>query len=112
MLAIRGRVDEAFESLDLAVELGFRNIAHIENDPDLANLRKDERFAAVLQAAAEPFEGEIWPQFPKPVPVEAKDGEVVLTEANLGYNPKVPFQEGLARFWEWSVAQPKLGMDV
>ena len=89
LLAIRGRVDEAFESLELAVELGFRNIAHIENDPDLTNLREDERFAAVLQAAAEPFEGEIWPKFPKPVPVEAKDGEVILTEANLGYNAKV-----------------------
>ncbi|SVC56231.1 uncharacterized protein METZ01_LOCUS309085, partial [marine metagenome] len=64
--AIREQVDEAFENLEKAVELGFRNIAHIKNDPDLANLRKDERFAEVLKIAGEPFDGSVWPSFPKP----------------------------------------------
>ena len=87
--AIREQVDEAFENLEKAVELGFRNIPHIKNDPDLASLREDERFAEVLKIAEEPFDGAVWPSFPKPVPAVAKDGEVVLGEGNLGYDPKV-----------------------
>jgi hypothetical protein len=88
LLALRDQTDEAFDTLELAVELGFRNIAHLENDPDLVNLRKDKRFAGILKAAAEPFEGSIWPKFPKPIPAVEKDGEVVLNELNLGYDPK------------------------
>ena len=87
--AIRKQVDEAFENLEKAVELGFRNIPHIKNDPDLASLRKDERFAGVLKMAKEPFTGSVWPSFPKPVPALAKAGEVVLGEDNLGYDLKV-----------------------
>ena len=37
--------------------------------------------------------------------------DIDAAREHLGYNPKVPFQEGLARFWEWSVAQSKLGID-
>ena len=95
LLALRDRVDESFESLELAVELGFRNIPHLVNDPDLENLRKDKRFAAVLNAAAKPFEGSVWPKFPKPVPAVVKDGEVVMGELNLGYDPKVGLFLGL-----------------
>ena len=95
LLALREQANEAFEQLELAVELGFRNIAHLENDPDLLNLRKDKRFSAVLKAAAKPFEGSVWPKFPKPVPAVVKDGEVVLNELNLGYDPKVGLFLGL-----------------
>jgi hypothetical protein len=87
--AIREQVDEAFENLEKAVRLGFRNVPHLKNDPDLVTLREDERFAEVLKIAEEPFEGSVWPKFPKPVPVVPKDGEVVLNEPNLGYDPKV-----------------------
>ncbi len=97
LLSIRGRLDAAFDSLDLAVELGFRNVAHIENDPDLAALRKEKRFAGVLKVAAEPFDGDVWPKFPKPVFADAKDGEVVLTETNLGYNAKLGMFFALVR---------------
>ena len=95
LLALRDQADEAFEQLELAVELGFRNIPHLENDPDLLNLRKDKRFSAVLKAAAKPFGGSVWPKFPKPVPAVVKDGEVVLNELNLGYDPKVGLFLGL-----------------
>jgi len=95
--AIREQVDQAFENLEKAVELGFRNIPHIKNDPDLASLRKDERFAQILKIAEEPFDGAVWPSFPKPVPVLAKDGEVVLGEGNLGYDPKVGLFLGLVK---------------
>ena len=57
LLALREQTNDAFEQLELAVELGFRNIPHLENDPDLLNLRKDKRFSAVLKAAAKPFGG-------------------------------------------------------
>jgi hypothetical protein len=82
LLALRDQTDEAFDTLELAVELGFRNIAHLENDPDLVNLRKDKRFAGVLKV-------------PKPIPAVEKDGEVVLNELNLGYDPKVGLFLGL-----------------
>jgi hypothetical protein len=115
LLALRDRVDEAFESLKLAVELGFRNIPHLKNDPDLVNLRKDKRFSAVLKVAAKPFEGSVWPKFPKPVPAVVKDGEVILNELNLGYDPKVGLFLGLVgrakNFEELTIAkgQGKVG---
>ncbi|MDA0725811.1 MAG: hypothetical protein O3B25_16295, partial [Verrucomicrobia bacterium] len=43
----------------------------------------------------EPFEGSFWPKFPKPIPAAEKDGEVVLNELNLGYDPKVGLFLGL-----------------
>ena len=98
LLALREQTNEAFEQLELAVELGFRNIPHLENDPDLLDLRKDKRFSVVLKAAAKPFEGSVWPKFPKPVPAVVKDGEIILNELNLGYDPKVGNVSGFS--WE------------
>jgi hypothetical protein len=95
--AIREQIDEAFENLEKAVELGFRNVLHIKNDPDLANLRKDKRFAKILKIAEEPLDGEVWPSFPKPVYALAKDGEVVLVEPNLGYDSTVGLFLGLVK---------------
>ncbi len=46
--ALLGRIDEAFRELDRAVELGYRDRSHLERDEDLANLRCDPRFAALL----------------------------------------------------------------
>ncbi len=86
VLSLRGRADEAFSILDKAVDLGFRKVEHIEQDTDLTNLRKDERFKAVLKAAAEPAAGPTWPQFAKATPAAGKDGAVQITESNLGYN--------------------------
>ena len=57
VLALGGRDDEAFPLLEKAVDLGFRKVDHIEQDPDLIILRKDERFATILKAAAKPIEG-------------------------------------------------------
>ncbi|MFO1031482.1 MAG: tetratricopeptide repeat protein [Planctomycetota bacterium] len=45
--ARRGRVDEAFQWLDKAVELGFGDTELLAKDTDLASLRKDPRFAAL-----------------------------------------------------------------
>ena len=97
LLAIREQVDEAFGNLQKAVELGFHQVPHIKNDPDLANLREDERFAEALKIAGEPFDGSVWPSFPKPVYALAKEGEVVLGERNLGYDPKVGLFAGFVK---------------
>ena len=100
MHAIRGNLDESFQSLDRAVELGFRREPHIRNDPDLANLREDERFLEILKSAEKPFGAAVWPNFPKAVPALAKDGEVVLAESNVGYDPKVGLFVGLVKAGE------------
>ena len=49
--ALSGRKDEALDRLGKAVEAGFGPRATIEGDEDLASLRADARFAAVLAKA-------------------------------------------------------------
>lgn len=46
--AKKGEEDAAFRSLAQAVDLGFRRPQHIRTDPDLASLRDDARFVALL----------------------------------------------------------------
>ena len=46
-LALLQRPDEAFEALGQSVELGYRDLQHLDADPDLASLRQDPRFAAL-----------------------------------------------------------------
>lgn len=99
LLALTKRPDEAFACLERSVGLGFRNPGHLRRDPDLAALRADERFAEVLAAATEPYEGKTWPSFPKPEPAAIRDGEALVTEKNLGYDPRsglflVPLRSG------------------
>jgi tetratricopeptide (TPR) repeat protein len=43
-----GKLDQALDHLEKAVELGFHHREWIENDTDLAELRKLPRFAAIL----------------------------------------------------------------
>ena len=43
--ALTSQIDPAWESLQNAVTLGFKNIAAIKTDPDLAPLRNDPRYA-------------------------------------------------------------------
>lgn len=48
-----GRVDDAFRSLDRALDLGYRDIRFLREDPDLENVRQDPRFGAFLARAVE-----------------------------------------------------------
>lgn len=51
--AMIGEPDRGFRWLDHAVDNGITNVAYLkERDPFLANLRKDPRFAGVLEKAA------------------------------------------------------------
>jgi tetratricopeptide (TPR) repeat protein len=47
-LALLGHVDEAFAALERACELGYDDADHAEEDEDLAALRDEERFHALL----------------------------------------------------------------
>ncbi|MBL8862636.1 MAG: hypothetical protein JNK02_11570 [Planctomycetes bacterium] len=47
-LALTGRTDEAFRTLERAILHGYDDPAHLSLDEDLASLRGDPRFAALL----------------------------------------------------------------
>ncbi len=52
-LALCGQADRALETLARAVALGYRDPAHLREDPDLESLRDDPRFQAVLRSLEE-----------------------------------------------------------
>lgn len=49
-LALTGHTDEAFRTLDRAILHGYEDADHLAADEDLAALRADARFAALLAA--------------------------------------------------------------
>ncbi len=49
--ALMNKKEEAFHWLDKTLEVGFSQMALLESDTDLANLRGDERFQHVLEVA-------------------------------------------------------------
>lgn len=55
-LAQLGRTDEALDALDRALELGFDELAHLQNDPDLDPLRDTERYQAIIDGWPERME--------------------------------------------------------
>jgi len=47
--SLNGRTEEALKCLDQAVAQGFTDKAHIDGDPDLANIRDTQRYRDILQ---------------------------------------------------------------
>ena len=47
-LSMVGRLNEALASLDNALRLGYRDIAHLMDDPDLDPLRNDPRYVELI----------------------------------------------------------------
>lgn len=48
-LALTGNNDEALNNLEKAIDLGYDNIKHIENDSDLKSLYNDPRFKELIE---------------------------------------------------------------
>lgn len=48
-LALLGCADTAFEVLGRAIDLGYADLTHLDEDPDLEGIRKDARFAEIRE---------------------------------------------------------------
>jgi hypothetical protein len=64
--AKRGEAEDCVKTLKRAQELGFRDVAYLERDPDLATVRKHPEFANLIAEAKKPFERPA----PKPAPLK------------------------------------------
>ncbi len=47
--AVLGMIDPAFSALQRTLELGYRYVARLRQDPDLKTLRRDPRFLRLLR---------------------------------------------------------------
>ncbi|MDN3515804.1 MAG: hypothetical protein NG747_15620 [Candidatus Brocadia sp.] len=47
--ALLKNIDAAFEALEKAIALGYKDIYHLEKDKDLAHLREDDRYRKLLE---------------------------------------------------------------
>ncbi len=55
-LALSSRLDDAFDALSRAVELGYNDYDGMKKDPDLASLHGDARFESILEWIYSAFE--------------------------------------------------------
>lgn len=96
-LSRQEKKDEAFASLNQAIELGFRDRKHIEADGDFKALRDDERFAAALKLAAEPLKEPPAGWKYQVTLAAVKDGQAELSAANLGWDVRLGVFRGLIK---------------
>jgi len=50
-LSLLGDLSKSFEAIERAITLGYEDIAFMCKDPDLSNLRQDERFGELVEKA-------------------------------------------------------------
>ncbi len=48
-LSLLGELSNSFKAIKQAIELGYNDFIFMNNDPDLANLRSDERFIELVK---------------------------------------------------------------
>ncbi len=48
-LSLLGDLGSSFKAIKRAIQLGYKDFQYMASDPDLSNLRRDERFAQLLQ---------------------------------------------------------------
>ncbi len=92
--ARQGKTDEALANLDKAVELGYRDVRHIETDEDLESLRDKERFTSILDKARQPLTqpaGLTYRAEPEPV----RNGQVFITDGNVVWDTRLGMFYGL-----------------
>ena len=46
--SLLGRVDDAIQTLEQSVSLGYRDCTHLQRDPDLEGIRRDPRYLALV----------------------------------------------------------------
>jgi len=80
---LQGRLEEAWPSLERAVDAGLRNPAILRTDPDLARLHEHPRFADLLRRA-ERLSGEPPPDWA--APSAAENGLFRVTAANTAWD--------------------------
>jgi len=49
--SLLGELSKSFQAIERAISLGYEDIAFMCKDPDLSNLRQDERFEGLVQKA-------------------------------------------------------------
>jgi len=52
--SLLNRVDEGLEAMRRAFELGYHDVAYLQKDPDLVNLRRSPKYRQLLESAAVP----------------------------------------------------------
>ena len=84
-----GRTEDALASLERAIDRGFNNAQHIQQDADLAGLRKTAEFAALLKRAptAKRIKSAFLNRTTTPTPI--KDGVAMVSEKNTKWNAKL-----------------------
>ena len=112
-LAALGRVDDAFAALGRSLDAGFPVVSRLEQDPDLAPLRADARFAEVLRRAdrnARPCAfDEIYDQFD----FWAGEWEVFTPGGQrAGHNYIEKVEQGCALTESWTSAAGSTGRSV
>ena len=81
--AKRGETDECMTALKRAQELGFRDVAFLERDPDLATVRQHPEFANLIAEAKKPFER------PQPKPASLKLGVALVGVENAVWDESI-----------------------
>ena len=98
VLAREGKADEALRALEKAMDLGFRDLKHIEQDENLAALRSREDFSRVLARAltARADPRATWK--PPVEPAVVDDGVARVTEANTWWDPRFGIFRSVFKF--------------
>ncbi len=55
-----GRIDDAFEALHAAVQMGYNDFRHMDADPDLSGVRNDQRYQKMVSDFAEKKRSKKW----------------------------------------------------
>ncbi len=50
--SLLSRIDEAFESMQRAIALGYRDVQYLQKDPDLINIRRTPKYRQLLESFA------------------------------------------------------------
>lgn len=90
-LAVAGRRDEAFDTLEQAIDLGLRDVAMIRGDEDFKRISGDARFAELLEYAEERSHR---PQITGPNAAVPATGEFGRTVVIGGQNLNWDFEGG------------------